>query len=101
MSSRQPRHTAALNMLGELSIPPVGILCDSRCGSAVWDAPEPVVQPGVSAHSPAQWLGDGFGVSAGWQSVLACELLHRGAASRAAVSAIGCSQQAIGAVFAT
>ena len=100
MSGRQSRAAAAAKMRGELHVPLNAIICDSRCGGDAWDAPEIDAWPEACAHSPARWLGDGFGVSAGWQSVLACELLQRGAADSAVISAIGCSQQAIGAVIA-
>jgi len=98
MSSQVSRARAAKKMHAELLAQPDSLICDSRCGSAVWDAPESTAWPDAHAHSSAQWLGDGFGVSAGWQSVLACEMLHRGLGRSAAISAIGCSQQAIGAV---
>ena len=99
MSSRQSRAGAASKMRIELRIPPRPVVCDSRFGSDIWDAPENEAWGGACSVSPAQWLGDGFGVSAGWQSVIACELLHRGAHEAAVISAVGCSQQAIGAVI--
>lgn len=100
MSGRESRGAAAARMHAQLPVPPpLSIVCDSRCGSDTWDAPEAHAWPGVVTHSPAQWLGDGFGVSAGWQSVLACELLSRGAGGTAIISSVGCSQQAIGAVM--
>ena len=101
MSGRQSRAAAAKLMLDELTVATNAIICDGRCGSDVWDAAEPAIAGSQSAFSPAKWLGDSFGVAAGWQSVLACELLKRGVADAAAISAIGCSQQAIGALLAT
>lgn len=99
MSSRQHRAAAAARMHRELTVPDRAVVCDSRCGTPAWDAAESDIAPGARRCSVGRWLGDGFGVAAGWQSVVACELLHRGAADRAVVSAVGCSQQAIGAVF--
>ncbi|CAN5776500.1 hypothetical protein BH11VER1_BH11VER1_11090 [soil metagenome] len=46
-------------------------------------------------------LGEGFGITSGWQTVMACELLHRGEAPEAIVNAIGLSQQAVGMVVGT
>jgi hypothetical protein len=83
-----------------LHLPPRPVICDSRCGSAIWDVSETDKWGNNECHSPAQWLGEGFGVAAGWQSVLACELLHRGTHDAAVISAVGCGQQAIGAVIA-
>lgn len=100
MGNRVSRAAAAKSMHTQLAAARDAIVCDSRCGSPVWDAAEVRVEAALATHSPAQWLGDGFGVAAGWQSVLACELLKRSAANNAIISAIGCSQQAIGAVFA-
>ena len=95
------RAEAARQMRAAMSVPPEAILCDSRAESAAWDAPESAAWRAFpcETHSPLAILGDGFGVSAGWQMVLACELLARGNASSAAISAVGASQQAIGAVL--
>ena len=45
-------------------------------------------------------LGEGFSVTSGWQSVAALECLREGRSRQALVSAVGLTQQAIGAVFA-
>lgn len=76
-------------------------LCDSRCGDLTWDRAENQAAADWSGHvfSPLSVLGDGFGVSAGWQGALACEVLTRGIASSIAISAAGGSQQAIGALL--
>ena len=105
MGSGQTRAQAAMKMraaLGEHPAKAGAVLCDSRHGSPAWDAAESRAfgDCNLAAHSAARWLGDGFGVAAGWQSALACELLHRHAADSAIVSAVGCSQQAIAAVLA-
>lgn len=55
-----------------------------------WDAPSYGVRP---------VLGEGFAITSGWQTVLACELLQRGLASQAFISAVGLTQQAVGAVL--
>lgn len=55
-----------------------------------WDAPRYGVRPVV---------GEGFAITSGWQTVLACELIQRGLARQALVSAVGLTQQAIGAVL--
>lgn len=55
-----------------------------------WDATRYGVRPVV---------GEGFAITSGWQTVLACELLQRGLASQALISAVGLTQQAMGAVL--
>lgn len=106
MNAARSRAAAALEMrrcidanrLG--SQPPV--LCDSQCGDAARDRAERAAWSGFSGRrfSVTPLLGDSLGVSSGWQCVLACELLSRRIADAAMVSAVGCSDQAIGAVFA-
>lgn len=95
------RAAAAARMREAMELPASGVLCDSRCGSAVWDSPEASAWTGWTGErcSPLAVLGEGFGVSAGWQMVHACEVLARGEASAAIVSAVGGSQQAVGAVI--
>jgi hypothetical protein len=95
------RDKAVKNMHAMLSPAPGAALCDSRCGHPVWDRAESQTAEDWSGptFSPLTVLGDGFGVSAGWQSVLACELLARKTTSAVAISAAGGGQQAIGAVF--
>lgn len=44
-------------------------------------------------------LGEGFGITSGWQTVMACELLQRGASEEVIVNAVGLSQQAVGMVL--
>ena len=103
MRSGVDRAEAAAQMRAEIAAPSAAILCDSRSGSAVWDAPEASAWAGWSdeRHSPLTTLGEGFGVSAGWQMVHACEMLARGQSHAAVVSAVGGSQQAIGAVLSS
>lgn len=79
------------------------VLCDSlRGGDAGLDREEEAVwQDWAGArYSVLKVLGEGFGVSAGWQCVLGCELLTRGQAARAVIGAVGTNEQAIGAVIA-
>jgi hypothetical protein len=44
-------------------------------------------------------LGEGFSVTSGWQTIAALEWLREGRAQQALVSAVGLSQQAVGAAF--
>lgn len=105
LSSRVNRVEAAREMKQSLGYAPRSddrlLICDSRCGSAIWDAPESNLWNELSAsvHSPSQWLGDAASVNAGWQTVLGCELIKRHEADAAIISAIGCSEQAIAAVL--
>lgn len=50
-------------------------------------------------HSVRKVLGEGFGVTGGWQTVMACEALGRGEHSGAVVAATGLWQQANGVVL--
>lgn len=43
-------------------------------------------------------LGEGFGVTSGWQTVMACELLNHGAGNEILINAVGLGQQAVGMV---
>jgi hypothetical protein len=104
MSSTENRASAAAQMraaLGDRNVDSRTVVCDSRCGSSVWDRPEENLWRGtdVTVFSPAQWLGDASGVAAGWQTVLGCELLKRNQFETAIISALGCSEQALAAVI--
>jgi 3-oxoacyl-(acyl-carrier-protein) synthase len=44
-------------------------------------------------------LGEGYGCTAGWQTVAACESMARGESAQVAISAVGLSEQAVGAVL--
>lgn len=44
-------------------------------------------------------LGEGYGCIAGWQTVAACESISRGESSQVAISAVGLTEQAVGAVL--
>ena len=44
-------------------------------------------------------VGEGFGITSGWQVVHACESLAAGSCDRALISAVGLGQQAVGAVL--
>lgn len=50
--------------------------------------------------APKRVLGEGLMTASAWQSVVAIDALQRGHCASAAVSVVGCNQQAIGAVFA-
>ncbi len=49
--------------------------------------------------SPKKVLGEGLMASAAWQCVAACDAVAQGQVPAAAVSLVGCNQQAIGARF--
>jgi 3-oxoacyl-(acyl-carrier-protein) synthase len=44
-------------------------------------------------------LGEAYGCIAGWQTVVACEAIARGESSQVAISAVGLTEQAVGAVL--
>ncbi|RBP41304.1 3-oxoacyl-[acyl-carrier-protein (ACP)] synthase III-like protein [Roseimicrobium gellanilyticum] len=44
-------------------------------------------------------LGEAYGCIAGWQTVAACESIARGDSTQVAISAVGLSEQAVGAVL--
>jgi hypothetical protein len=96
------RDKAVRQMRAMLPSHPGMALCDSRCGNLIWDRAENQAAAGWSGRvfSPLSVLGDGFGVSAGWQVTLAAEVLARNIAPSIAISAAGGSQQATGAVLA-
>lgn len=100
---------AAVRRALEPHTPPGTVLCDGSNPSARpaerlhtsgdtteqqlwqdWAAPRHGVRPVV---------GEGFAITSAWQTVLACELLQRGLASQALISAVGLTQQAMGAVL--
>jgi hypothetical protein len=54
---------------------------------------------GGSRYGVKPVVGEGFAITSGWQTVLACELLQRGLASQALISAVGLTQQAMGAML--
>ena len=97
------REAAARVLREELAVTDDGatLLVDGRAGVARWDRPEEKAWAGWSGprYSPRRILGEGMGVSAAWQMVLAVEALRRGEARRAVVSAVGGNQQAAGAVI--
>lgn len=77
------------------------LLVDGRSGVARWDRPEELVWAGWQGPrcAPRMVLGEGMGVSAAWQTVVAIKELGEGRAKRAVISAVGGNQQAAGAVF--
>jgi len=77
------------------------LLCDGLQGCRRLDAPEQEAWqnwPG-SRLSPKRVLGEGLMAASGWQCVAACDALARGDFKAAALSIVGCNQQAIGARF--
>jgi hypothetical protein len=44
-------------------------------------------------------VGEAYGCIAGWQTVAACESIARGESTQVAISAVGLSEQAVGAVL--
>ena len=44
-------------------------------------------------------LGEGYACTAGWQTVAACESIARGENTQVAISAVGLTEQAVGAVL--
>jgi hypothetical protein len=80
---------------------PSAILFDSLTGSRKSDAAEIAAWSGWSGsrQSAKIILGDGLGAGAGWQCVAAAASLQRGSAIKAAVSAVGGNEQAVGAIF--
>jgi hypothetical protein len=77
------------------------LLCDGLSGAPRADAPEQAAfadwaGPRLSA---GRVLGDGLGVRAAWQCVLAAAAVDDGQADQALVPAIGTNQQALGVLF--
>lgn len=100
--SNRSRAQAAKTMRQQL---PAGsaneLLCDGLQGCRRLDAAELAAWeawPGPRL-SPKKVLGEGLMAASAWQCVAACDALARGAFNTAAVSVVGCNQQAIGARF--
>lgn len=80
---------------------PQELLCVGTRGSPRADAAENSAWHGWAGPrwAPQAILGEAFTAAAGWQCVLACQALQRGAFTAANVSVVGANQQAIGARF--
>lgn len=77
------------------------LLIDSRCGHSGMDRPESAAWADWNGPvwSPRRCLGEGFAAHGAWQCVAACEAIASHDFVRAAVSAIGGTMQAAGALF--
>jgi len=97
------REAAARVLREQLAVDDDGVtlLVDGRAGVARWDRPEELAWAGWRGprYSPRRILGEGMGVSAAWQMVMAVEALCAGEADRAVLSVVGGNQQAAGAVL--
>jgi hypothetical protein len=77
------------------------VLCDGVGAGLRTDHPETVAWnswPGERV-SVRRTLGEGFAVTSAWQAIAALEWLSEGKARQVLVSAVGLTQQAIGAAF--
>ncbi len=103
-STSTPRASAARSMWRELAdgIGDDALLCDGLVGAARADRAEQMATASWKGPrvSVLPVLGESFAVCSGWQSVVALEWLRAGRATQALVSAVGSSQQAVGAIFA-
>ncbi|MFT3992234.1 MAG: hypothetical protein QM680_12580 [Luteolibacter sp.] len=98
--SRHSRAEAAAILRDALAPAEGACLVDSRTGNAKLDAAE------ISAWhnwngpriSPRAILGEGLGVSAGWQFIAAAESIRSGNHTQAVVIATGANQQCAGAI---
>lgn len=99
-----PRAAAAMRMHEELAALATrdALLCDGLGAGARTDRPELNAWASWTGTrmSVRRTLGEGFSVTSGWQCVAALECLREGRSRQALVSAVGLTQQAIGAVFA-
>ncbi len=96
LTNTSPRAAAIRAMRAELEAPAsTAALISAASGSAAWDRPhdETFANWQGPRHTLQEQFGHPFAVLAGWQSVLACELLRRELASDAVVPAdTGASQ---------
>jgi hypothetical protein len=77
------------------------LLCDGLIGARRADAAEAAAFADWTGPrvSPGRVLGDGLGVRAVWQCVVAAASVADGSVERSLVSAIGTNQQALGVLF--
>jgi hypothetical protein len=101
--ARMPRMAAALKVQHELESRADldAMVSDGLGASARVDRAERAAWRlwGGERVSASRILGESFAVTSGWQTVAALEWLREGRARQALVSAVGLSQQAIGAAF--
>jgi hypothetical protein len=101
-SARQNRMQAARAMRAELGGGiPGELLCDGLGDSPRADAPERAAWSGRTGPrlGVKRILGEGLMAAAAWQCVAACDAVATKRFPAAAVSLVGCNQQAIGARF--
>lgn len=99
LSRQEAVQRVKAELLGQAS--PQAALCDGlgagkgtdRAESAAW------LDWKNARCSVRPILGEGFGVTSGWQTVMACEWLQRGAREEVIINAVGLSQQAVGMVL--
>lgn len=100
---RQSRRGAAGQMRQQLgSAQATDLLCDGLVGARRLDDGEEEVWrdwPGQRL-SPKRFLGEGLTAGVAWQCVAVVDALTRDESRRAVVSAVGCNESAVGAVFA-
>jgi hypothetical protein len=96
------RSEAAKKMRAQLPVEPGNtLLCLGTTGASRRDAAELDAwrDSADSRITPKHVLGEAFTASAGWQCVVACEMLTRASFTRANVSVVGANHQALGAQF--
>jgi hypothetical protein len=101
-SARQNRLQAARAMRAELGLGVPGeLLCDGLGDSPRTDAPEQAAWSDWNGPrlSLKRVFGEGLIAAAAWQCVAACDAVATQQFPSAAVSLVGCNQQAIGARF--
>jgi hypothetical protein len=100
--NKKARAVAALQARTELgSMEANALLCDGIQGVQRLDEDESNAWQGWpgARWSPKARFGEAFIAAAAWQSVAAVDALSRGLYQSAAVSVVGCNQQAIAARF--
>jgi hypothetical protein len=101
ITQQQPRVAAIQKMRRELAAPQSSTLISAASGSSTWDRPhaEAFADWNGPRHSIQPQFGHGFSVLAGWQCVLACELIQRRLCDHAVIPADTGAAQAQAAWF--
>ncbi|MFT4177111.1 MAG: beta-ketoacyl synthase N-terminal-like domain-containing protein [Luteolibacter sp.] len=99
--STHSRSAAAEILRTVLSPSPDALLVDGQCGDAKFDAPESATWADwTGPHcSPRKLMGEGLGVSAGWQLAAAVEAIRSGRHAQAAVIGTTAHQQCGGVLI--